>query len=707
MALSDFYKQNCVWMTNYNTNGYDIAVTKTFEDLFPDSNVDVSVLLNNGSTFTQLNSGAKGPNPIVYPDGADNSLIGDYSVPVKYLGSALCISSLNGGALSNTKGILFNLTKKIGMNITDIGSYGWDTYKNWRFIVNMRPHKSSTSQGNPVDWELVDNWIGLRNFVIKPWYNYVDVNRNPTVSISYGRVNHYENIPEDRANSCTSVDYDCWLTNYDSEMSGTTSLTNKQICSLVFFFEIDGDIYLTLNPESCYPTTMNRYIPTYTDNEVFEYRIGIGNYMPTENTFISLPDSDDVKGWRFGTWAVSGFFRQCSCYVNTINAMIYYINSSGLRWMNLEAGIGTASDYRSDVRLGKMGSDGVVVHNEWIIGEEEIKKSDNPNKNGDYSNLPDRDTPVIDDNDDLALQLLGQNSQLAKFMHYYVMNDSEIEELGINIRSALVENPMQYLISLKEIPYYFERFISGASVKENIQMGPWDAASATGFRIQSSTAVAIIGSIKINRYFNNFLDYAPYTNISLYVPYCGKVELPVDIVMGKSLSVLISFDFESLNCVAMIFSDGAYITNIHGNVGKDYSVSATNGFLKGLGSALSVFETTALIGASFVNPAFALELPSSVVNTANSLSKNYSISKESSNDFTNFKAPQQCCLFMSRPRLEDLKGFKKSVGVRCEKFGALSTFSGLTVCRNPHINIECTDTEKDMIKQLLENGVIL
>lgn len=312
-----------------------------------------------------------------------------------------------------------------------------------------------------------------------------------------------------------------------------------------------------------------------------------------------------------------------------------------------------------------------------------------------------------DDSDVLALQLIGENKQLAKFLHYYTLSESDVDELKENIDSALVENPMQYMLSLKEIPAYFERFITGGMVKSEIRLGPWIASSATGYRINSSDAVCPVGSKFINRYFNNFLDYAPYTHINLYLPYCGTVELPVDIVMGKELSIFYSFDFESLNCNAMVFSSGAYLTNVHGNISKDYSLSSTNGFLKALNSAIAVTSLTATLAGTVMMPSLGLVLPSQVGNVVNSLGRNYSMMRESSNDFTNFKSPQRCCLFISRPKLEDLTGYRKTVGIRCEKYGKLGQFHGLTVCRNPHIEIPCTSEEKLLIKEKLENGVIL
>ena len=51
--------------------------------------------------------------------------------------------------------------------------------------------------------------------------------------------------------------------------------------------------------------------------------------------------------------------------------------------------------------------------------------------------------------------------------------------------------------------------------------------------------------------------------------------------------------------------------------------------------------------------------------------------------------------------------FAHTVGYLCNTIGQLSNFHGFTVCANPHIHISATSTEKEEIKRLLEQGVIL
>lgn len=51
--------------------------------------------------------------------------------------------------------------------------------------------------------------------------------------------------------------------------------------------------------------------------------------------------------------------------------------------------------------------------------------------------------------------------------------------------------------------------------------------------------------------------------------------------------------------------------------------------------------------------------------------------------------------------------FGHTIGYLCHESGTLNSFHGFTVCENPHVHISATSAEKEEIKRLLEEGVIL
>lgn len=312
------------------------------------------------------------------------------------------------------------------------------------------------------------------------------------------------------------------------------------------------------------------------------------------------------------------------------------------------------------------------------------------------------------DDDDLAQQTMSTSRQEAKFLKFYLLSDTDVDNLASDINSSLVSNPLQYLISLTEISPIIKNRLEVFAEEEQVKMGTWEASTTTGLRIKNSDGLIMVGYTQVDRVFNNFLDYDPYTKMMLYVPFCGTCEIPVDTAMGKTLSVFLNFDFENLNCMGLIYVNGALITCLSGNLGKEISTKDTNKLLKGINIGASVLSAGAIaVNGVTNNPMALFALPSAVGGIVHSLQSNCSIVKMGTGDYTDFITPTRCCLFRTMPRVEDLTGYRKSVGIRCEKFGKLKEFHGFTVCRNPHINISATEEEKEMLYELLSNGVIL
>lgn len=89
------------------------------------------------------------------------------------------------------------------------------------------------------------------------------------------------------------------------------------------------------------------------------------------------------------------------------------------------------------------------------------------------------------------------------------------------------------------------------------------------------------GSVTIDEYSGSFLDYDENTQISLYLPYIGTVQLDPSIVMGKTISVKYNIDVYTGNCVANVFVklDGttdSLVYSYNGNCAYQIATSSTN-----------------------------------------------------------------------------------------------------------------------------------
>lgn len=93
--------------------------------------------------------------------------------------------------------------------------------------------------------------------------------------------------------------------------------------------------------------------------------------------------------------------------------------------------------------------------------------------------------------------------------------------------------------------------------------------------VVSGNPDASFGPYTIDRKFNDFRDYAPYTRVSIYLPYCGWCDLPSHVV-GRSVSVKYFTDIIAATCKAVVFCNNNIIAEAAGVIGLDIPFVADN-----------------------------------------------------------------------------------------------------------------------------------
>lgn len=133
------------------------------------------------------------------------------------------------------------------------------------------------------------------------------------------------------------------------------------------------------------------------------------------------------------------------------------------------------------------------------------------------------------------------------------------------------------------------------------------------------------GTIWVKEAWGGFLDYPPYTTASIYLPFCGTIELPVDEIMNADVSVTYNIDITTGSCVASVYSERtgtddysptikATIARTQGNIGMQIPWSAADasrqwaaiGQIAAVAVATTVsFGTAAVAGAAAAEAATA------------------------------------------------------------------------------------------------------
>ena len=261
----------------------------------------------------------------------------------------------------------------------------------------------------------------------------------------------------------------------------------------------------------------------------------------------------------------------------------------------------------------------------------------------------------------------------------------------------------------------FRELISGETTS--------DFESSANYNLVSSQEVYIdCGGFDVPRMTGTFYDFSPYSSYELFIPCCGWINLP-DVVAGRHINVYLLPDLPTCSCRGIVritdgslLSNGTTIASVNGILGSSIPFSIfENGLMKSatLSGAVQVMGGTGMVGTALATGNVGLGVSGvstmlqGVASTYVAGNTNYTATKGGATDYSVFGDGYTAVLKINSPVVKKPTNFGHTVGYMCNKTGNLSSFSGFTICSNPHININATSREKEEIKRLLEEGVIL
>lgn len=340
--------------------------------------------------------------------------------------------------------------------------------------------------------------------------------------------------------------------------------------------------------------------------------------------------------------------------------------------------------------------------------------------------------PPVTDDDYISMGLGTEENGMAMFNMAVLTRDELVQLIGDFESTA--DTGLSFIphcISLFKLGFDSDKLLTTNPDKIYLHKEPgktaWHSAANT-YKIVDKQKWAIdIGAITIDRetlLTNTFYDFSPYTTYELYIPGCGWINLP-DIIVGRLISVHIVFDLCTCSCKGVVRigstltplpSDGTTIATVNGIIGSSVPLSINETGLQRsaiLNGATQVATGmgTALVGAGLDNPYMAIggfmQGASGMANMYVAGNTTYTNTKGGATDYSIFGDGHECVLKITRPVLDIPDNYGHTIGYVCNEYNVLSEFHGFTVCANPHVHIEATSAEKEEIKMLLEQGVIL
>lgn len=168
------------------------------------------------------------------------------------------------------------------------------------------------------------------------------------------------------------------------------------------------------------------------------------------------------------------------------------------------------------------------------------------------------------------------------------MRDVADALLNPNILTALANNVVKLSDVIIGLSIFPMAIPDGGSeyIKINLLGFQWNT-NVSCTKAASQFITLDCGKISLNEYWGSCLDYSPFTQVGIFLPYCGYFPLNVDEVMGHDIGVIYKVDLFSGQCIAFITVDGSVHYQFTGSCSTQIPISSQS--YDGLMSALLEF----------------------------------------------------------------------------------------------------------------------
>ena len=303
-----------------------------------------------------------------------------------------------------------------------------------------------------------------------------------------------------------------------------------------------------------------------------------------------------------------------------------------------------------------------------------------------------------EDDDDSDTKVLS--SGIGVLTSTFHMTKERLEQLGrflwggsiFDEFSLINNNPIENIISCKSIPFDIKGTTQEISLG-NVKTG------VNGEKISQNFSKQTIGTVAIAEHYKNFLDYAPYTNVIIYLPYIGFKELDTSLVMGKTLKIEYTLDVITGGCLAQIYVGKIRLYEFTGNIGVDIPITASN---RAQVESAYISAGVGVVGSAMKGN--AIGVADSIIGAATS-QYHYSGTGNPSPSCV-ASTNRTCYVVIDRPQYQPLNAFNHTRGRMCCLSKTIGSLNGYTVCdKNVDISgISATDEEKEEIVNILSSG---
>ena len=314
------------------------------------------------------------------------------------------------------------------------------------------------------------------------------------------------------------------------------------------------------------------------------------------------------------------------------------------------------------------------------------------------------------------------------FISLFVPSQSQLKSVAeymwsglfdLSTWKRLFEDPMDCILGLSVVPVSVPTSGSANITVGNIEL------SGISLPVASQQYVEVdCGSLTVSPYFGSYLDYEPYTKMSLFVPYSGVHTVNADDIMGKTVNLVYHIDILTGSLVAFLKCGDSVLYEFNGACSSNIPVNSMNyasTIENAIRIATNIGTTVATAGASAPlsagteatktaqNVARGISLAGSTADGALSLKPN--IDRAGSlGGTTGLLGNQTPYFIVTRPRLCKPKDQNKIKGYPAFINYSISDLVGKGYTEFDTIllqNLYLTDDEKNELESILMGGVYL
>lgn len=287
----------------------------------------------------------------------------------------------------------------------------------------------------------------------------------------------------------------------------------------------------------------------------------------------------------------------------------------------------------------------------------------------------------------------------------YILSDTQLKEIGNELWSAnfmdnilmLSNSPIENILSCKIFPTTFNGAVSAVKIG-NVTM----LNGATAKKISATGLSKETGSITFPQKYNSFLDFAPFTNAKIFIPFVGFQPLPVADFIGAQLSLRYVFDVVTGAVTVYILRNGAVFDKYSGICAVDVPITASNRAQVEVGQIQSAITAGAQLATGNIGGALSAGL-------AIATTPNHFNTRGNAGGYTSQFDPRKPYLIIDRPKAQsEITSYGKTNGFPCNLTKTLNTLSGFTSVHDVHLDdVPCLESERQELKAIMQKGFVI